>query len=193
MNVVANSAEAFVICAFEELAPRFVVRTHDSQPPHTHYHHYEFIWEELCDLFEDAGLAQGFWPDSWASQDDPRIGRMQPPVYRQIVSSSETRDFLMKNGVQRSVSAGRVLYVWLDLFSDYYEYGEKSSLSIQEGKIPMRAIYSCQLRRLHALGFARIYGEFFRWHPLVLEAFTAGKHWDRILYPYNKLEWPLLD
>ncbi|MCB1740889.1 MAG: hypothetical protein KDK91_11000 [Gammaproteobacteria bacterium] len=188
-----KAKEDFVTTAFEDMAPRFSAPLDDPRlqapPEGVREHGYAFIWEEMCSLFEDAGLAEGHWPEWWCAPDDPRIGKMQPPVYRQTVRAIDTGGFLKRNPTPEVVTVGRVLWIWAELFSDWWAFSNGVHLPTSKSVCDLRPEYADQIRRLEVLGFTRRSGVHFEWHRLFHQSREPGEHWNRWLEPHDRLDW----
>ncbi|MEP3278189.1 MAG: hypothetical protein ABJN26_15365 [Stappiaceae bacterium] len=174
-----------------ELSQIFVAKSIQKQEENTRFHDNAFIWEELCDLFADAGLVVGFWPNSWASPDDPRIGKMQPPAYRLLIDPKNARDFLLSKPLSASITTGRTFSIWAEIFSGHRKFNDTVYLSIDDEVCVIRASYVDQVRRLAALGFAKVSGETICWHPLVIASREAGMQWERLLDQHQYLAFPV--
>jgi len=188
----------FIVSAFEAMAHHFaqpMVGPHLAQFDETgdlvgRVHDYSFDWEELCSLFEDAGLAEGFWPRSVYPSVDPRTERMQPPVYRQTVAPENTAQFLRSKEIPNAITTGYVLTTWYKFFSGYWHFAGNVTLPSGDGWLPIKQIYAKQIDRLATLGFTQTQGTSFRLHPKFLDALIPANQWDRIVGPFNELKLP---
>ena len=178
----------FIVNALEELSHIFCAKTYDEQEDHTRCHSYAFVWEELCDLFEHAGLAEGFWPNWWCSPNDPRIGNTQPPCYRLIVHPDDTRKCLSSKPMPESLTTGYVFSVWIEIFGHYRKFNGPYYIPIDDEVCAIHHSYAEQILRLQKLGFAEVEDQLIFWHSKVLESREPGKHWERILYKCDRLD-----
>lgn len=189
MDVGREEAKVgFIARALDDLAPYFVARTFgDEQPENTREHSSMLIFEELCSLFEDAGLAKGIWS---ASGEGPRPGqaKVQPPFYRLLVWPEDTRAFLVAHPVPGDITVGRTATLWGQLFEEWWSFADDSRLPRPDRSrwLPMADGYRAQIERLALLGFVRIEGDGFLWHPWCCDRYENFRR----VYAYDVLSWP---
>lgn len=139
-------------------------------------HDYMSAFENVCSVLEDLGFAEGFWPAWWAEPEDPKIGYMQPPVYRLRVKPDSARQALERSIPSDAPDLSEVLSTWLSIVSGFMPGDQECLPTTRESFSCPDAVLDA-MSPLERLGYVERRGDKFSWTIRIAPQMRAAALW----------------